>query len=134
MDYLFDTSAYSQLLRGNPAASKALQSADKVFIPSFVLAELRFGHASGSKMQENEKLLNRFIAAQKVQVLLPDHATTDYFVATALYARKKGVALASHDIWIAALAQQWDAKLLTYDRDFAHLNYPDLKLRFVDPT
>ncbi len=41
---------------------------------------------------------------------------------------KKGVQLSSHDIWIAALAEQWEATLVSFDNDFKHLAYKDLKL------
>jgi predicted nucleic acid-binding protein len=99
-------------------------------MPNVVAAELRFGFKFGSRQEENERLLARFIAKQKVHVLLPDNATTDYFVAIAAHSRKKGVRLSAHDTWIAVLAEQWDAILLSFDRDFRHLDYDNLKLQF----
>ena len=129
MKYVFDTTAYSELLRGHKKVAQILNGAEEILIPSVVMAELGYGFRLGSRRRENEKLLNRFTASKKVRVLLPDNATTDYFVNIAVFARKKGVQLSSHDIWIAALAEQWDAALVSFDKDFKHLAYKGLKLQ-----
>jgi len=128
MKYVFDTTAYSELLRGHKDVAEVLKSATEILVPHVVIAELQYGFCLGSKRPENEKLLSRFIASKKVRTLLADNATTDYFVNIAVFARKKGVQLSSHDIWIAALAEQWGATLVTFDKDFKHLQYKDLEL------
>lgn len=128
MKYVFDTTAYSELLRGHKAVAGALTNAHEVLLPHVVIAELRYGFRLGSRQAENEKLLARFTASRKVRILLPDHATTDYFVHLATHAHQKGVQLSSHDLWIAALAEQWGANLVTFDNDFRHLAYDGLKL------
>ncbi len=129
MKYLFDTTTYSHLLKGHKVIASTLRNAEIVFLPNVVVAELRYGFKLGGRQEENEKLLSRFIANKKIRVVLPDNATTDYFVNIAVYARKKGVQLSTHDIWIAALAEQWDATLITFDNDFKHLDYKDIKLQ-----
>ena len=128
MKYVFDTTAYSELLRGQKKIAKILQNATEILMPHVVIAELRYGFCLGSRQAENEKLLNRFIASKKVRILLPDNATTDYFVNIAVSAHKKGIRLSMHDMWIAALSEQWGATLVTHDRDFTHLNYEGLDL------
>lgn len=132
MKCLFDTSAYSELLRGHKKIAEVVRSATEIYIPNVVTAELHYGFALGSRQVENEKLLARFVASKKVRVLLPDNATTDYFVDIAVFARKKGAQLSMHDIWIAALAEQWGALLVSFDNDFKHLGRSDLKLWPVD--
>lgn len=129
--YVFDTTAYSELLRGHQGTADILTGAMEILIPNVVMAELQYGFRLGSKRSENEKLLNRFTASKKIRVLLPDNATTSYFVNIAAFAHRKGVKLSSHDIWIAALAEQWDAALVSFDKDFKHLAYKGLKL--VEP-
>lgn len=126
--YVFDTTAYSELLRGHEVVARIVQSADTIFLPNVVVAELRFGFRLGSRLTENERLLSRFVANKKVRVLLPDHATTDYFVNLAVFARRQGIQLSSHDLWIAALTEQWQAMLVSFDQDFKHLDYDTLKL------
>jgi predicted nucleic acid-binding protein len=128
MKYVFDTSTYSELLRGHSGVAEVLKTATEVFIPHVVVAELQYGFWLGSKRQDNEKLLGRFLASKKTRILLADNATTDYFVNVAVFARKKGVQLSSHDIWIAALTEQWGATLVSFDKDFVHLGYKNLKL------
>ena len=128
MKYLFDTTTYSHLLKGHVVVANTLKNSETIFLPSVVIAELRYGFRLGTRQEENEKLLNRFIANKKIQVILPDNATTDYFVNIAVLARKKGVQLSTHDIWIAALTEQWDATLITFDNDFRHLDYKGMKV------
>lgn len=128
MMFVFDTTAYSELLRGHKKVAEILNGAEEVLIPNVVMAELQYGFQLGAKRSENEKLLNRFVASKKVRILLPDNATTSYFVGIATFARKKGVQLSSHDIWIAALAEQWEATLVSFGNDFKHLAYKSLKL------
>jgi len=129
MKYLFDTTTYSHLLKGHTVVADTLKNAETILLPNVVLAELRYGFRLGTRQDENERLLSRFIANKKIQVVLPDNATTDYFVNIAVFARKKGVQLSTHDLWIAALTEQWDATLVTFDNDFRHLGYKDIKLQ-----
>lgn len=126
--YLFDTTAYSELLRGHEKVAEILKNSDVIFMPHVVIAELRYGFRLGSRQFENEKLLAKFLASKKVRVLLPDNATTNYFVDIAVYAHKKGVQLSSHDLWIAAMSEQWEATLVSFDNDFKHLAYKNLNL------
>jgi len=128
MKYIFDTTSYSHLLRGHDSVAIKVKEADQILLPNVVVAELLYGFRLGKRREENERLLSRFIANKKVAVILPDNATTDYFVNIAAFARKNGVQLSSHDIWIAALSEQWGVTLLTFDNDFKHLGYKDLKL------
>lgn len=118
------------MVRGHESVAKVARNAETIFVPHVVMAELKYGFGFGTRREENERLLSRFVASRKVRILLPDNATTEYFVNIALYARRQGVQLSSHDIWIAALAEQWDATLLTFDRDFKHLGYKNLELQF----
>lgn len=128
MNYLLDTTAYSELLRGHKKVGEIVRNADDLYIPNVVIAELEYGFRLGTRQPENEKLLTRFVSNKKVHVLLPDNATTSYFVNIAIFAHKKGVQLSSHDIWIAALAEQWDVILVSFDKDFKHLSYENLQL------
>ncbi|HEY1645664.1 MAG TPA: PIN domain-containing protein [Candidatus Saccharimonadales bacterium] len=132
MKYLLETTSYSELVRGHPKVAEVVKEATTILIPNVTIAELNYGFRLGSRQLENEKLLSKFLANRRVTVLLPDNATTDYFVNIAVYARKKGIQLSTHDIWIAALSEQWEATLVTFDNDFKHLGYKDLKLLLLD--
>ena len=134
MKYVFDTTTYSELLRGNKLVASVVNEAETVYIPNVVVAELKYGFELGNRREDNARLLSRFVANRKVHILLPDNATTDYFVSIAVFARRKGVQLSSHDIWIAAFTEQWDATLLTFDNDFKHLDYKGFKLQLEKLT
>jgi tRNA(fMet)-specific endonuclease VapC len=111
------------MLKGNEAVADILKSAETVFLPSFVIAELKYGFRLGTRQEDNEQLLSRFIANKKIRVVLPN---------IAIFAHKKGVQLSTHDLWIAALTEQWDVTLVTFDNDFKHLNYKHIKLHLED--
>lgn len=128
MKYVFDTTAYSELLKGHDEVAAFLKSAEEIFLPNIVIAELQYGFELGSRKTDNQALLAKFLANNKIHALLPDNATTTYFVNIAVLARKKGVQLSTHDIWIAALSEQWDATLVSFDNDFKHLNYKGFQL------
>jgi tRNA(fMet)-specific endonuclease VapC len=128
MKYVLDATAYSELLRGHNQVAEIIKTAEELLVPQVVIAELRYGFRLGSRLSENERLLSRFIASKKVRVLLADNATTDYFVAIAVFAHRRGVKLSSHDLWIAALSEQWQAMLVSFDHDFQHLDYNNLRL------
>lgn len=130
MKYVFDTTTYSELLRGHTEVAQLVKNAEQILIPHVVMAELQYGFRLGSKQTENERLLARFVANSKVRILLPDNATTSYFVTIAVFARARGIQLSSHDLWIAALSEQWDATLVSFDKDFQHLNRKELRLDF----
>ena len=121
MKYVFDTSAYSQLVRGQAKMAQLVREAEDILIPQVTVAELRYGFGCGNRQMENEQLLARFLASSKVQVALSDNLTTDYYVEIALYARGKGKPLSHHDLWIAALAVQHEATLVSFDNDFLAL-------------
>jgi predicted nucleic acid-binding protein len=131
MKYILDTSAYSELLRGHKKVAAIVTKSNEILIPHVVIAELKYGFRLGTKQFENERLLNRFVASKKVRIILPDNATADYFVDIAVYARKKRIQLSSHDIWIAAFTQQYDASLVTFDNDFTHLNHEGLRIALL---
>ncbi len=134
MKYLFDTTAYSELLRGRKEVAELLNNTENILLPNVVIAELQYGFRLGSRHSENEKILSKFLANKKVHAILPDNATTGYFVNIAILARKKGIQLSTHDVWIASLTEQWDATLVSSDKDFVHLNNDSLKLYFIEQT
>ncbi len=132
MKYVFDTSTYSELLKGHHKVAEITRKSEQIFLPNIVIAELQYGFELGTRKGENEKLLAKFLANKKIYVLLPDNATTAYFVNIAVLARRKGVQLSTHDIWIAALSEQWDATLVSFDTDFKHLDYDSLHLLHLE--
>ncbi len=113
-----DTTSYSHLVRGNSEVAALLASADLVVIPQPTIAELKSGFAFGSRQEENEANLTRFLSSHKVLPVYPDAVTTEYYVALYAHARRQGRQLSHNDLWIAALSAQYDAELESFDHDF----------------
>jgi predicted nucleic acid-binding protein len=129
----FDTTAYSQLVRGNNEVAALLRETSQVVMPQPVIAELKSGFAFGSRQQENEAQLVRFLSSNKVLRAFPDEVTTEYYVALYSHARRHGRQLSHNDLWIAALSVQYGAKLITFDHDFDGLiDFKALRLQILD--
>ena len=50
--------------------------------------------------------LQRFLGSPRVSILLPDEQTTHHYAQLYQQLRKKGVAIPTNDLWIAALVVQ----------------------------
>jgi tRNA(fMet)-specific endonuclease VapC len=118
---LLDTNAYSDGARGARSVVDALTTADRLFLPFVVLAELRAGFAAGSRGRKNEGALTLFLASPRVEALLADEQTTHHYATLFGYLRKKGTPVPTNVLWIAALAVQHDLPLVTRDEHFKKL-------------
>jgi tRNA(fMet)-specific endonuclease VapC len=118
MRILVDTNRYRDFCMGEAEALRILQTADQIMIPFIVVAELRAGFACGSKGPENEKILTRFLNRPRVTLLFPDEDTTRHYANLFRQLRTNGTPIPTNDLWIAALAVQYDALLLTSDDHF----------------
>jgi tRNA(fMet)-specific endonuclease VapC len=121
MNIALDTNAYSDFMRGNPARVQVVRTATRIHLPLFVLAELRAGFGAGTQQSTNASSLQRFLNSPRVSVLSPDEATTHHYARIWLQLRQQGVAIPTHDLWIAALALQHGLVLCTSDAHFQHI-------------
>jgi tRNA(fMet)-specific endonuclease VapC len=118
---VLDTNAYSALALAVPSVVELVNDAAAIKLPLPVVAELRYGFAKGDRPQQNEALLQQFLAQPQVTIILPTLQTTAYYAELQLLCRQRGRALSHNDIWIAALTRESDDTLVTYDKDFAVL-------------
>jgi len=115
---IIDTSAYSALQQGNSDVQNTFSGADVIIVPVIVIGELRYGFANGARPDENEAVLQRFLATEGVRLTDVTLDTTKVYAELYMYARKNGKVLSFNDLWIAALAKQLHMPLLTLDKDF----------------
>lgn len=115
---LLDTNAYSALARGAPTIVEVIKTASEMWLPLPAIAELRYGFAKGSQAERNEQNLQRFLAQPQIAIAVPTIKTTKYYAELQLLCQQKGRALSQNDIWIAALAREANATLVTFDKDF----------------
>ena len=118
---LLDTSAYSNLMRGNYNISKLLDEADEVYMCATVIGELLAGFKRGSKEQDNKSVLKDFLSVTSGAVLHIDESTAERYALILNYLKNSGTPIPTNDIWIAASAMQHGLVLLTSDQHFLSL-------------
>ena len=121
MNLLLDTNAYSDYVRGNQQIVEVLDRADIVYLPVIVIGELKRGFYRGSRVIENIKSLEIFIAKPRTRVLEVNQETAEQYGQLAAYLKQQGTPIPTNDVWIAALCVQYDLPLLTRDSDFQNL-------------
>jgi tRNA(fMet)-specific endonuclease VapC len=101
--------------------ARLVSTAEAVFLPFVVVAELRTGFAFGKRTAENERVLRRFLLKEGVAVLYADDQTTHHYAAAYRQLRHRGTPIPTNDLWIAALVLQHNLRLHDRDRHFNHL-------------
>ena len=121
MRLAIDTNAYRLMMDADAEAVRLVRSAERVFLPVPVLAELRFGFLNGTRGRENEATLIRFLDRPRVEVLRCDEETTVRYAELKMQLKKQGTPIPINDVWIAALTLQHQATLFTRDSDFERI-------------
>jgi len=121
MRLALDTNRYVDLCKGVGETARLVSTAEAVFLPFVVVAELRAGFVLGKRTAENERVLRRFLMKPGVSVLYPDEQTTHHYAAAYRQLRLQGTPIPTSDLWIAALVLQHNFRLHDRDRHFDHL-------------
>ena len=114
--YLVDTNVVIALFDQNPAVLAELANAQAVFTASVVLGELYYGALHSAQVVANTARVTAF--AGKNVVLACDELTAQYYGQVKAKLRVKGKPIPENDIWIAALALQYQLTLATWDGHF----------------
>lgn len=96
----------------------ALAISGKVVVPVTVLGGLEAAFRAGSRQQENLRRLEEFVAEPFVQIANVTQNTARIYGELFAALRRAGTPIPTNDVWIAALAVEAGAELLTFDRDF----------------
>lgn len=121
MKILLDTNRLIDLLKGNSSVRESLEYADKIWIPFIAVAELRAGFLLSSHGHRQERQLQEFFQLPDVETLFADMTTTHHYARLYAQLKKQRTPIGLNDVWIAALALQYNLILFTRDRDFEHL-------------
>jgi len=119
---LLDTSAYSELKRGNRAVASLVRDSEHLYFSCVVAGELLYGFRFGGRYEQNWRELQQFIARPFVTLLEVTLTTADRFGRVARGLRNKGTPLPSNDIWVAAHAMECGAELVSLDQHFAQVD------------
>ncbi|HWE98148.1 MAG TPA: hypothetical protein VG269_29655 [Tepidisphaeraceae bacterium] len=79
MRIALDTNRYIDAFRGVPEAMEIIRTAQAIYVPFIVTAELRTGFLGGNRAAENEQALIRFLQSPRVQLLYADDQTTHHY-------------------------------------------------------
>jgi len=116
-----DTNAYTALHLGDQVLAEHVRHADRIGLPIIVVGELHLGSLNGSRLAENEAILEEFCATPRVDVLNLTDSTARLFGEIATLLRRNGTPIQQDDIWIAALAKEHGYALATRDKGFEHV-------------
>ena len=114
--FLLDTNVIIALFAKEPVVHERLSNADEVFVPCIALGEMFFGAYKSLRIKENLARINEFVLNSTVLACDTDTAKKYGDIKNQL--KEKGQPLPENDIWIAAVAQQYDLTFITRDNHF----------------
>lgn len=114
--YLIDTNIVIALFADEVEVKTSFAGASKVFISSITVGELCYGAVKSARSTENLQRIREFVA--NITVLKCDVETAHHYGDVKNKLRLKGRPLPENDIWIAAIALQYNLTLVTRDAHF----------------
>lgn len=117
--YLLDTNAIIAMMNSNPKIAPILLEAT-IYLPLIGIGELYFGAQNSVRIAENLKRVEE--VRIKYTVLDCNYETARVYGEISAQLSKKGRPIQHNDIWIAALALQYDLTVLTQDKGFEYID------------
>jgi len=114
--YLLDTNIVIGLFANTSEIAEKISHAVEIYVPCMVIGELCYGAEKSRRPEENLERIDDF--SHSNIILKCDGNTARYYGATKDRLRKKGRPIPENDIWIAAIALQYDLILTTRDEHF----------------
>lgn len=115
--YILDTSILVLSLRGDSSIRTRLAPTTQLYIASIALGELYFG-AYGSPTRASAALADIASLAASYPILGVDAITGDIYGRIKQDLKRAGRAIPDNDLWIAAVAIQYDVVLAARDTHF----------------
>jgi len=115
-DFLLDTNIVVALFANDDAVIDNMEIADRVFVSSTVIGELFFGAYNSVRLDENIERVAGFVATSAVLSCDADTARSYGRIKSKL--RVKGRPIPENDLWIAAIAEQYNLTLVSRDAHF----------------
>jgi tRNA(fMet)-specific endonuclease VapC len=114
---LVDTSVVVDYLRQDPILHQKIDQAEDVYLPLTALGELLYGaHKSKQKVKALTQVQE---FSRGCIIILPDEATADLYGQIKTNLSAAGKMIPENDVWIAAVARQYDLPVATRDRHFS---------------
>ena len=121
---ILDTNAVSSLLEGELSLERQLAGSEGHHLPAIVIGEYLFGISQSTTRRRLESLFRQLI---RESILLDvDQQTGEYYAHIRLELKQKGRPIPDNDIWIAALARQYNLSVISRDAHFDAVDGLDL--------
>lgn len=114
--FLLDTNIVIALFAEDAVVQQHLIETNEVFVPSIVIGELYYGAHRSTRVAENLARIDEFVASSTV--LSCDTETAQQYGDIKNKLRAKGRPIPENDIWIAAIAMQYQLTLVARDGHF----------------
>lgn len=121
MRVAIDTNRLTDLFQGDAELGSWLGTCKEIWIPLFVIGEIRAGFYGGPQRGRNEALLQRFLAKSTVDLLFPGIETAEHYGRLFAQLKRAGTPIPNNNLWIAALVLEHNLRLVTRDRHFEHI-------------
>ncbi len=121
MRVALDTNRLTDVFRGDAGLADWLGGCDEVWIPLFVLGEIKAGFYGGAQQSRNTILLRELLSRPTVEILYPGRETAEQYGRLFVQLKRAGTPIPDNDLWIAALALEHDLLLITRDEHFRRI-------------
>jgi len=123
-NYLLDTNIIISLFDNDKSVIENIKGKSVIYVPSIVIGELFYGAYNSNKQKDNIKKISQF---QKDVIILDcDSITGNHYGRIMKELKTKGCPVPENDIWISAIAHQYDLVLISRDKHFEKID--NLKL------
>jgi len=124
---LLDTNIIIQLFANDIKIKNYLSEKKGIFVPSIVIGELYYGAFNSIKKEQNIKKINDFTA--KASIINIDSKTSEEYGYIKANLKKRGHPIPENDVWIGAIAKQYNLILVTKDKHFNYID--DIEIDFL---
>jgi len=119
--YLLDTNIVVPFLNGDAIITEKLKALTIVQLPFIVLGELYYGAYKSKQSKNNIPKIKEFID-EHCEVYYASGKTLELYGQIKQSLSKRGKPIPENDIWIAAIAWEYDLTLVTRDKHFSHVD------------
>jgi predicted nucleic acid-binding protein len=116
-----DTNIYTSFKVNDQSVVETFRNCDIIGVDITVIAELFSGFSLGDKEKKNRQELEEFLNSPRIEILLHDLETADYYALIVKRLRVKGRPIPTNDIWIAANAMKHGLALYSFDNHFEEI-------------
>jgi tRNA(fMet)-specific endonuclease VapC len=113
---VLDTNVVVAHFRNDPELTTRLKAAKATYVPWVVLGELHYGACRAQRREAQLNLIHEFL--KTAMILLSDEKTGEQYGQMKAELAAIGKLIPDNDIWIAAVARQYDLPLVTRDAHF----------------